>query len=530
MKHSLLFITTLLVLTWHALITQGCSSFPTPIPIDLNHPTIQKAFNDVDQMLEANMKATGVLNYMATITYRDELVWSKAYGQVNPLDPKSPPLTIDNTVRIASITKTFTDLMMYELRDRGIISLDDPVSKYYPEFTVRDPYGTAREITFRQLASHQTGLPREVPCNFDELQDPTKCSEATILERLGETFLILPQYYHVHYSNLGMSVLGRTCEKAANKLYEDYVQEKILNPLGMLNSSYYYDDIKDRMAVGLNLDNGTYSAADIYPLGWGTPMGGLYSSGRDMARYAAFWLSEENVILDSSTVHQAIQAGVYLVNDGQSSYGTPWETFFSTQNNLWIREKAGALDGYRSQLGLVREYRLGVFISAMLFINTEDVWMMDAMDILIPAFDAVLREAGSPIQIPGVPVNTSPHKASLPNSAFVGLYLDDINGECFRVMENGEQLTADFCDGRTFNVTEFSSETPTLKRIQVADASLDTCWYMTMGENYEIAYFYFGDDRATSVMIMGQTTPLYSTNPNEVVARKKTMSARRMFN
>ncbi|EGG18547.1 beta-lactamase family protein [Cavenderia fasciculata] len=511
-----LFMKLIFILLIIKYVSIGCPDYPQPVPLDQNDPTLQKAYAEVDAMIQANMKTYGVQSFVATIVYGDDLVWSKAYGKVDPLNPQSPDLTIDNTVRIASITKTFTDLMMFQLRDKGVIALDDPISKYYPNFSIRDSYHTKRDITFRELASHQSGLPREVPCNFDLL--PTdNCTESIILERLQEHFLILPQYTTTHYSNLGMALLGRACGKAAHMEYEQYVEEKILAPLGMHNSSFDYNKIKDRMAIGLELwPNGTYLHAPIIGLGWGTPMGGLFATARDMARYASFWLSNESPVLDSSTVKEALSA-IYLVNDGQSAYGTPWETFYNQNNNIWVREKAGALDGYRSQLAVIRELKLGVFFSSMMYLGLQDLWMSQALDILIPVYEAMLYEKNSTPQLfETIPTSFKKAPTPIPQSALHGVY--EYEGSLFVVQDdtNGN-LIANFGGAPNFNMTLFAQDHPHIYRIKIADPSIQSCIFVDDGSNYELVYVKYTDGAShpESMEVMGQTMPWVSENPSD---------------
>ena len=103
-------------------------------------------------------------------------MWSKGYGNVDPFNMSSPVPTIDNlyvnskfpssnfliSVRIASITKVFTSAMLYYMRDVNMVSLDDPITKYMPDFSVKNPFATSGVITLRNLASHTSGLQREV--------------------------------------------------------------------------------------------------------------------------------------------------------------------------------------------------------------------------------------------------------------------------------------------------------------------------------------------------------------------------------
>jgi CubicO group peptidase (beta-lactamase class C family) len=183
------------------------------------------------------------MGFIVDVVYDQDNVWSKGFGRQNPFDPNNlQPPTRDSVyvtetkivltlhrVAIASITKAFTTLMLAQLRDHGVVSLDDPLWKFYPNFSMIDPYDTNREITLREvcpfplpsfaslfpplsfsthlfkLASHTAGLPRELPCSMDRIAE---CTESVVLERLKKMAYILPQYQTGHYSNLGVALLG----------------------------------------------------------------------------------------------------------------------------------------------------------------------------------------------------------------------------------------------------------------------------------------------------------------------------------
>ncbi|KAK5583809.1 hypothetical protein RB653_005411 [Dictyostelium firmibasis] len=509
-------------------LISSCPNYPEPIKLDQNDPTLQKAYKEVDSIIQKGMKDNGIKSFIASIVYRDEIVWSKTYGNVNPLDENSPPLTIDNAIRIASITKTFTDLMMFQLRDKGTIdSLDDEISKYFPEFSIGNPYNTKKSPTFRELSSHQSGLPREVPCDFDDLADEKICSEEVIVERLSKMFLIMPSYQTTHYSNLGIALLGRTLAKAANTEYEKYVKEKILFPLGMLNSSYYYDDVKDYLAQGTYLlSNGSYAIAPVEELGWGNPMGNLYSTARDMSNYMMFWLNNENSnILDSTTVNEAMSP-ISLVNDGDTVYGTPFEMFYDQTNNMWVKSKAGQLLGYRTQMALIKPLKIGMLFSSLYAFETPDVFTKAAAEILIPVYEQLLYEAGSQPQSlvpdfnlqPDISKSTEKEPKKIPDEAFVGTYTNS-EGSVFIVDNSTGVLIANFGDDNLFNVSRFSDQYPEILRIKVSNPEDYACWYVVDGSNYELVYFTiestsYGGIECNSVTAMGQTMSLTSKDPH----------------
>lgn len=211
-------------------------------------------------------------------------VWTKSYGYLDPW--KKIPSDADTIYRIGSVTKVFTNLMMMQLRDQGKMQLDEEVERYEPRFArIQNAYGfkTNKKITFRQLASHTSGLPPEASCSPPE----STCTEQEAYDYLSNLTLILPQYTHPSYSNFGFSILGQVLTKIANTsvgpiTYEDYVFQNIINPLGMNGTGFEMNPaIKKRLAIGF-YQNG--QVAPFTTTGFNTPNGQMYSSTRDLAK------------------------------------------------------------------------------------------------------------------------------------------------------------------------------------------------------------------------------------------------------
>eukprot|EP01132_Coremiostelium_polycephalum_P004350 gene4350-5444_t len=497
------------------------------------------------------MKQNGILSFSASIVYKNDIVWSKGYGKVNPLDEKSPPLTIDHCVRIGSITKVFTELMMFQLRDKGVLSLDDPISKFNPQFSIRCPYKTKREITFREIASHISGLPREVPCNFEDLPDKHKCSEKVVMERLAKMYLILPQYHTPHYSNLGFALLGRSLEKACDTKYERFVHEEILEPLGMFNSSFNRKKIQDQFAVGVTLyPNGSYVQSPVVDFGWGTPMGGLYSTPRDMSKFMSFWLNQdaEEGILDRSTINEAMSP-LSLVNDGVSLFGSPFELAYNQKNNIWVKSKGGATEGYRTQMALIPELEIGLFFSSMMYISTDDLFTMDALNVLIPAFESLftqnqskfdfnddyLTNNTSAIDHPKITLSSSKSsydsreskKIEVPLSNYVGYYSSD-EFEVLIQLE-GSSLLVNISDPFLYYASRFN-EDPNVLRIKYTDPTSVTCRFYNDGSNHELMYFTPDPNtpnQFSHLMVMGETVKLTSKDPTFITKQTNPTKKRR---
>ncbi len=141
----------------------------------------------------------------------------------------------------ASITKTFTAIGIMQLRDRGLLRLDDPVIRYVPELRqVYDPYGPIESITIRQLLTHSAGFRNPTwPWRTEPWQpfEPTKWSQ--IVAMLPYTNVEFRPGSRHSYSNLGIVFLGQIIERLTDDDYEVYIAKNIFEPLEMQKS--YFD-------------------------------------------------------------------------------------------------------------------------------------------------------------------------------------------------------------------------------------------------------------------------------------------------
>ncbi len=165
------------------------------------------------------------------------------YGQAQQQPAR--PIDAETAYNWASITKTFTAIAILQLRDRGLLSLDDPAVKYVPELRqVHSGFGPIDQITIRHLLTHSAGFRNPTwPWDCD---DPANCDwqpfEPT---RWAQVAAMLP-YTHIafapgsrwSYSNLGYVFLGQIIERLSGDDFEVYIDKNILKPLDM-HASYF---------------------------------------------------------------------------------------------------------------------------------------------------------------------------------------------------------------------------------------------------------------------------------------------------
>ena len=195
-----------------------------------------------------------------------------------------PPPDADTVFRIASMTKSFTASALLALRDAGLLRLDDPVTEFVPE--LRGWPGVTADsppISLRHLLTMTAGWPTDDP--WGDRQQGTPLAEfAEILAR-GLRAAWAPGT-RFEYSNLGYALLGRVISAAAEAGYPEFVRARLLDPLGMSRTGYDAAEFDpDGLARGYARGPGGWAELTPDPVGAFAPMGGVFSSVRDLARW-----------------------------------------------------------------------------------------------------------------------------------------------------------------------------------------------------------------------------------------------------
>jgi len=207
-----------------------------------------------------------------------KVLFKKGYGMANI--ELGVPNTTEMKFQIGSITKQFTATAIMQLQEKGLLSLDDPITKHLPDY----PKETGDSITIHHLLSHTSGIPNYT--NMPGVMD-NKALKISV-EDLMATFKDEPLDFEpgekYQYSNSNYIVLGAIIEKLSGKAYEDYIQENIFEPLGMDNSGYdHRDRIMKNRAAGYSQDEkGELVNAEFVHMSTPYAAGALYSTVGDM--------------------------------------------------------------------------------------------------------------------------------------------------------------------------------------------------------------------------------------------------------
>ncbi len=221
----------------------------------------------------------------AVVVVDDGRVEARGVGTTGEGDEVGP----DTPFVLGSTSKSFTALAVMQLVDAGAVDLDDPIGDYVPEFDLADDQAQ-QEITVRRLLQQTSGL-------SDLTAGPVVASSAqgTPLDAVAElrgAELVSTPGQEWHYANVNYVLAGLVVERASDLSYADYVQRRILEPLGMTHS---YVSLAPARADGLSSGHRFWFGVPVSS-GPARPdamlaAGYLISSAEDLGRYLKMYLS-----------------------------------------------------------------------------------------------------------------------------------------------------------------------------------------------------------------------------------------------
>ncbi len=193
----------------------------------------------------------------------------------------------DTRFRIASMTKSFTAATVLLLRDEGRLRLDDHVSDYVPELAqLRLPTADSVPLSVRTLLTMAGGWPTDDPWGDRQQDLPEDAFAAMLREGLGYAWAPDTAF---EYSNLGYAVLGRVIAAAAGQPYAEVVAHRLLEPLGLSATGFAPETTPPQSrATGYRRTGEDWERVPSVGYGAFAPMGGLFSTVADLARWVGF--------------------------------------------------------------------------------------------------------------------------------------------------------------------------------------------------------------------------------------------------
>ncbi|MBD0279431.1 MAG: serine hydrolase [Flavisolibacter sp.] len=414
----------------------------------------------METYVEKGLKKWQIPGAAVCIIKDGKIILMKGYGfrekeAINKID-------INTLFMIGSNTKAFTATALALLEAERKISLDDPVQKWLPSFSLSDPY-VSKELTLRDLLSHRTGL------NAFQGDFAFFNSDLT-QEEIKRKFALmkLPQGIRSRwgYSNAAYLIAADIIEKASGKRWAEYIKGKFLTPLTMKNTVLSVHDIKSikNAAIGFTVDEGFVKQIPYGEVDNLSPAGCISSSISDMSKWVMMLLNNgkigDSVIIPPSAILQTqepssiLGSGNYLFNSGHFNlYGLGW--FLEEYSGKKIISHSGGVNGFLTSVTLVPEAKTGIIVLT----NTDHNYFYEAlrMEILDAClgnsyrnYNKIYKESDS-IQQKQIAewlrkkrdTIASQPKPALPLEAFTGSYNNELYGNMNISLKN-RKLIATF--------------------------------------------------------------------------------------
>jgi CubicO group peptidase (beta-lactamase class C family) len=354
----------------------------------------------LDEEFEKIRVQQKIVGMSVVIVHDQDVLLAKGYGYADMAS--KTPADKQTVYRVGSITKVFTALAMMQLRDAGKLNLDDPIEKYLPEFKIKSRSPDARPVTFRQVASHYSGLPTEAPLPYSFQDVPVFPSTEELIASLANSELQVPVNTKSIYSNLGYNILGLAVERIARQPYADYVMEHIIQPLGMKQSGFVVtEQLKKSLATGYRAadESGTHAVAPYCAHGQASGM--LYSSVEDIAEILKLQFRQGPAggtqILGSSSLRE-MTAPMFIVNNDDADperfwrYGNGLSWHMQTDKGLQFNQKRGGTNGFSTVIVFNSRHKLGAAVFTNIEFNPLDI-AINALVELAPVFKRLEEES-----------------------------------------------------------------------------------------------------------------------------------------
>jgi CubicO group peptidase (beta-lactamase class C family) len=197
-----------------------------------------------------------------------------------------PAPDADTVFRIASMSKSFTASAVLLLRDSGRLALDDPAEKYVPEMAGWPPVtADADRVTIRHLLTMTAGFPADDPWGDRQQGLPLDDFGSLLAGGLGFNWAPGTRF---EYSNVGYAILGRVVAAVSGVAYDEFIRTRLLAPLGMARTGFSAAEFSaPGLAVGYRRGMDGWEEVPFAPYGAFAPMGGVFSSVSDLARWVA---------------------------------------------------------------------------------------------------------------------------------------------------------------------------------------------------------------------------------------------------
>ncbi|HEX2965667.1 MAG TPA: serine hydrolase domain-containing protein [Syntrophorhabdaceae bacterium] len=342
------------------------------------------------------MKKNKVTGLSIAVVDDKGVIWADGFGYADK--EKNIKATADTIYRAASLSKLFTATAVMQLAEQNRIDIDEPLNTYLPDFSIKSRFPDKSQITPRNLMSHHSGLPYNY---YKGIFSKRPESFTGLLAKIKNEYLAYPPDSVYSYSNLGITILGAMIERISGNTFSKHMDESILHPLGMNNSSFIR---KEEMHVAKGYKEGRrtedFEARDL-------PASGLLSSAMDIGKFMQMFLAKGRwgavQLLKPETISEMLRpqnTDVALDNDIYVGLGWALDGMgdLKIEGAGPVAHHGGALPFFNSQLLMLPEERIGVVVLTNSSTRPAvDKVAAEALALTLEARTGIKRKRNAPV-------------------------------------------------------------------------------------------------------------------------------------
>lgn len=317
--------------------------------------------------IKEQMEVNNLTGVSIAVVSNNKIIWAEGFGESNR--KKGIPASEKTIYELGSISKLITGASIMQLKEKGLLDLDAPITDYIPEFSIKTKYEDNQPITIRMIMTHQSGLQRDKLENYHGENNETFHD---LVGYLKDVYIPYPPGKKFSYSNVGIDLLAIIIERVTGETFFSYTKKNIFEPLDMKTASFVplakRDNLKPKVkSVG-------HSAWDknsfVNNLCRDTPCGSLNASVLDMSRFMMMFLNKGSLggkrILEQESIDE-ITTVQNIDNPLLFGYRLGLNLFLSRDNNISLMGPnyghPGATQNYQSNMWMLHDQKIGVIAS-----------------------------------------------------------------------------------------------------------------------------------------------------------------------
>lgn len=331
----------------------ACSS-PPKKPLEAPHGDYSYTKEYITWMIKHEMDDADITGLSIALVDDQHVVWAQGFGYADKqADIKA---TADTVYHLGSIAKVFTATAAMQLADQGKLSIDQPLQKYLPEFSIKSRFGGIDKITPRNIMTHHSGL----PCNWVRGMSESHPEPFTeVVTAVKNEYMAFPSDYVFAYSNLGMTLLGAAIGEVSGQDYASYMDTNLLRPLGMTHSEFA------PRIPGKSYNKGR--EIEAIPLR-DLPSGGLNSTANDISNFMRMVFADGEYggkrIIQPDSLHEMFKAqNANVPLDFDFKMGLGWMlSGVDVPRAGTVASHGGTTLNYHTVMVVLPEHKLGVVV------------------------------------------------------------------------------------------------------------------------------------------------------------------------